>query len=762
MTIESSIQSIIDKRKGLGVYQGHGRVDSVAERKTFFESLKKTVLSFKDYRSLILQQISDKEGAYYEMSVNDPTFESRLVNCSPDSVIQAINDSLHECDNLMKRFSRDSINISVVGRAGQGKSTLLQSISGLSNEIIPASDGADCTGAKSVILNRPGKTSARIVYYSEDELVACIRKYLIELKSSSITINSAASIPMINLTEVQNNMEPNQKSRSRFEHLRKYISHYSDYSCYIGTVKDNITDESEIRRYVAQYDIEDNPTFIYLAVKEAQIFTEFPIKDAGRIMLVDTIGLGDTSLGIRDHMLDTLFKDSDAALGLRRPDAKRDALIEEDDDLLDLLADKLTGRAANKWLFYVLNVSEGLNNKKTGKTIFDQLKDRVSKGNGELEFIWMIDCHDKNAVKNELCAPLLESLVKNLDAIDNDIIKLSNQVLHRCFLSYLDLLGKIQKVTYGGISKVISIGSEFDDLFDKKLQLSPALKILNEKYKELRGTSNSAIQTEISKVLKTIPRHCPSVEEIQERMRFGGSNSYYPNVYSFFADNVRSHISDDFEAINESTIVALQEMIKEEIVNILQSIDYGRLILIPLIHYQSDLGPVSWLKIFTEEKLENYPLVADAFSFILNYRLNIEGLLDYQVNQSLECLDPLSTSFNHIDFTGMSEDVAAEAIEQNLLSCMTKIASHLRSNISVLEMIPNNSFYARIRKFREKIIFSEDGYKELKNFYRDNCMVIWKKEMTSIVNNQTALGDWNDYSSSLSQSNNSSNFEIKL
>ncbi len=58
--------------------------------------------------------------------------------------------------NIEERFSRKTINIAVIGGARQGKSKLLQTISGLSNEVIPAFDTSDCTGATSMIKNVKG------------------------------------------------------------------------------------------------------------------------------------------------------------------------------------------------------------------------------------------------------------------------------------------------------------------------------------------------------------------------------------------------------------------------------------------------------------------------------------------------------------------------------------------------------------------------------------------------------------------------------
>ena len=73
-------------------------------------------------------------------------------------------------EQLKIRFSRKQIHISFVGRAGQGKSLVMQNISGLSGEIIPSSNGEDCTGAKSIITNSGDDTvTAEITFYTRKE-----------------------------------------------------------------------------------------------------------------------------------------------------------------------------------------------------------------------------------------------------------------------------------------------------------------------------------------------------------------------------------------------------------------------------------------------------------------------------------------------------------------------------------------------------------------------------------------------------------------
>ena len=176
--IKDKINEIIDRRIGRNGFEGHGHLDAIQQKNTLFEKLLKQLLDFETLRNNILAQIKEKKGEYYSMSLEDPFFLQNIEQTDCSSLITQVQICLNECKRLEQRFNRETINISVVGRARQGKSRLLQSISGLPNEVIPASNGSDCTGAKSVITNAPGKTHAHIVFYNEVEMVEQIQKYI--------------------------------------------------------------------------------------------------------------------------------------------------------------------------------------------------------------------------------------------------------------------------------------------------------------------------------------------------------------------------------------------------------------------------------------------------------------------------------------------------------------------------------------------------------------------------------------------------------
>ena len=164
MSITDKINEIIDRRIGRNGFEGKGHLEVIKKKKTFFNELMQTLQEYQALRENMLSQINGCRGEYYTMSIEDPTLQQKIELADPSATILQLQKCLAECDRLEKRFNRETINISVVGRAGQGKSRLLQSISGVENDIIPADTGGDCTGAKSTIANAKGETYAHIKF----------------------------------------------------------------------------------------------------------------------------------------------------------------------------------------------------------------------------------------------------------------------------------------------------------------------------------------------------------------------------------------------------------------------------------------------------------------------------------------------------------------------------------------------------------------------------------------------------------------------
>lgn len=738
-TITQKIDNIIDRRIGRGDYEGFGHLQVIREKQFFFGELINFLNEYRSLRDNILFQIDNSSGEYYTMSIEDPTFRQKIELADPLPVISQLQKCQKECVCLEKRFNRETINISVVGRAGQGKSRLLQSISGVPNDIIPADTGGDCTGAKSTIANNKGKMHAKIKFYTEQEIVTQVQAYINALEINIPPVGSITQVQHINLKKIKEECpRMTSKQDSLFRHLSRYVEHYDKYGELLGNEIDE-NDPQKIRYYVAQY-ATGNPKeryYAYLGVKEVTIYTEFPEKDAGKIQLVDTIGLGDTSLNLEDKMLETIGNDSDAAIVVRKADPEREHVSNEDNEFYDYIVQSFGDRDVEKWLFYALNVCEALHNTVTGEELYERFKEKQKDGSLRVALLEKVDCGSQEDVRNKLLIPMLDFIANNLTDIDNNLMSHINEVFISTFQQYYELCDKLTNILNSKFKQSLKSGGLFDQLYTKELKLSQRLEELNMRYANHKQACED-IRVEILKVLRSLKNLCPQQEIIKERLSRGDVMAHPHIVYSNMADFTRAEISDQFEEINQTTITRLQEDVKLQIIEIIKSDEGGKLGRIPTNIDIDNPTPQEWMGAFIDQHLDNYPLIKAAFENILNYRLNIEGLLEYRVNISIEHLEPESPEFEQITF-GTNREQNAIDIRQAILRAIPKIGENLNSNIEDVLMIPYSSFYARIKKFRERIIYSEDGGQELKEFYREKAALIWHERFSAVISKQEAL-----------------------
>ena len=174
------IQRIIDKRKPFA--------RSITEAQS---SLARIIRQYKELRGLCRNVLADEALAE----------ESRAADSILSSFsLERAEELAHDLDNIQRRLSRDTLNIAVIGKARQGKSRLLRTITGLSQYEIPDNDGPVCTGVRSDIVNDPDAPEAwaYVDFLSEDNFMQnVIGRYFRELKKHDSRINIPATIPVI-------------------------------------------------------------------------------------------------------------------------------------------------------------------------------------------------------------------------------------------------------------------------------------------------------------------------------------------------------------------------------------------------------------------------------------------------------------------------------------------------------------------------------------------------------------------------------------
>ena len=296
------------------------QITRIIQKRTPLAQKIETVETNLKALSEALRQLEKQRGHLLER-VSDPGTSHRLNEVDCSTIQKSINLELVALKSLKSRFSRNTLNIGVVGRARQGKSRLLQSLTGLSRAEIPDGDNEHCTGVRSNIHHDSNveETYAEVSFHTEhsflDEVIAPYYEQLgLGARPSSIQNFADALLP-----KLPPELSEKTQDQAKHDHLCRYHKYLDKYRYTFAESLPRRISRHEIREYVAQDNQEgERIYFNYLAVKEVRIVCSFPNADIGQIALVDMPGLGDTGIGDEERMMKTLGQDIDLVLFVKR------------------------------------------------------------------------------------------------------------------------------------------------------------------------------------------------------------------------------------------------------------------------------------------------------------------------------------------------------------------------------------------------------------------------------------------------------------
>ena len=116
--IKQKIEQIISARKLT-------RLPKVEEEVMFLQDILSKIDNLDSVIATIKSQMNQKSGPYYSVLLADPTMEARFNIVSTEQVRAKLQMQLSKLEILRKRFSREAVQISFVGRERQGKSCFL-------------------------------------------------------------------------------------------------------------------------------------------------------------------------------------------------------------------------------------------------------------------------------------------------------------------------------------------------------------------------------------------------------------------------------------------------------------------------------------------------------------------------------------------------------------------------------------------------------------------------------------------------------------
>lgn len=753
MDIPKQIEEIISHRQK--------KLPQIQQMNNHLDDVNNVILKLE---KVCQDAISEKPKTYASLFNQYPEIieNLRLINTKPfHQKYEKVQETLNQLHN---RFSREHIHISFVGRAGQGKSLVMQKISGLSGDIIPSSNGSDCTGAKSIITNQnTNEVHAEITFYNKKEYKDIVNKYIQEIfGNETYKINSVEEISDLKQYNLETEVASNAQKQSLFIQLNKYIEHSDTVLPLLGTTQ--TIPAKDIESYVAQYSNRDksHKYYKYLGVKVANIKCQFPFSQCGKIVLVDTIGLGDTALNIREKMLSTVSEDSDAIVMMTRPDPQRPSVVQYDIDIVNDIGERMSPEYTSKMLFWIINqVSEG-----EGKNIdgIPEFLSRLQRMHGfPVADYLVVDCNDKNTVEHKLLIPILEKLPNNLPQMDEMLLKHAEEQLLELYREYHEISSKVNKAFNASIDQ--DVRREFDKTIRNTYgRMTNGIRELyvNEPYGKLRDEPCEQFKLEAEKKINKMITHIPSKEQVLKMLNDGSVNQH--NIYERVTDEMRLFIINDFLELNQTLHNMVVEM-KKNIVYILSSSSGGKLEgLITISPENAEL----WLKEF-EQLISTYPnfhLMFEAVKKLNDFDLRMESFLIYKIRAQLDIID-ISVCKQGPALRGdlSQKDVLADDIIFWLKHNMIIIHDNIQKELEPLYSYPNSTLWAVVKDFYDRIVYAcdkdeSDVQTEWRYLYEDFIPKIWSQEYKKYQTQKGFAKEWNDLIESVYQYDKKTMFQF--
>ena len=629
----------------------------------------------------------------------------------------SITAELQTLDKLKKRFSRETLNVGVIGRARQGKSRLLQSLSGLTADEIPDGDRQHCTGVRSTIRHEHTKdTYGEVWFHSRqsflDDVIAPYYKAL-GLGEKPLSLDMFAKQPLRPLPKDRHTYaEPG----AMHEHLKRYHTYFDKYAHLLGTSPQKIS-RSEIREYVAQ----DTPDgrrifFNYLAVQEVKITCLFPHEEVGQIALVDMPGLGDTGVGDEARLVQTLGQDVDVVLFVRMPKSSGDYWADVDVRLYDVARQALPMLPLELWSFLVLNHTGADSKNGDNWNNCKDLKESLAE-----KHIQVVQQITTNCASDAEAEALLDSI---LQYMTGNITQLDRQYASACQASLLQLQTAIEselqkaRQTIGQVSFQTNWFPLFETLFDELWnELTNGLELLLKELKDQRDQPDWDFKKQVDAALRACKEDTglPTLEAIEiRRNRVGG----YPKAYYQYLDEVRAHLSRHFLVVDEALKKGIAK-IKSQVAGVLTR--------------QGQLGGLTKCRDanFLDAIIQQIPdqLVPDeasqlkfGFQILASFDLSYRGLIQHRIRRNLDDLTQDTTQLR------LSESPSASEVLNCLTTLQAEAAYKCRTALNDLLDEPSQAAFAIVEEFIDRVLRAENVQKEWRILYAEMRSEVWVEQ----------------------------------
>ena len=493
-SIKDQINSIIANRKLL--------LPKINERLNLLAILQKDIGNL----SRNISFLGKKEGLPDDIKQICDNFEHNSLN-------DYISDSIEALKQLKKRYNRSTINIGVAGKARVGKSTFLQTLSGLTDTQIPTGSGLPVTATRSRIFNSSNRR-AIITFYSEYEFCNIVLKsFFDELELHNLP-QCVSDFENYNLPR-ESELEPGKADLLlRLEKMQKAIFSFKDYldkgsqEYELEQIKPFVSYPSEDEEY------KDDCKRPYLAVKDVRIECSFPENDVENLGIMDLPGLGENVP--KEYMSSFMDYKSevDLIILLTKPtDANGQFEKLEVDALNCAYGAKGAIKHESDYVLFVINNggSEKANSDLGNKRVYENvavlennIKNRFNK-NGVNYLVLKGDVKDPIDLRNNITSKILEHLTESLPRMDSDYEKDSIEKINAVVTESDKLLKTIKSIVLKNSQNNVDVNEIADRAEELQEDLAVELQDLLQEYND-RVPDTDIFEDEVKK-------HCDRVQK---------------------------------------------------------------------------------------------------------------------------------------------------------------------------------------------------------------------------------------------------------
>lgn len=651
---------------------------------------------------------------------------ARISNLPFDSLIQRVGQQKEVLETLRARFQRETLNIAVVGIARMGKSRLLRSLSGLTQDVIPDRGGDPCTGVRSAIFDQPSSdTYAEIEYHTPQSLLEILWAYWDKIKLPLARPYNLDAFFSITLPEEAPPSEHAAEHQELLNELRKY-QRIRPLINHLGTTQ--TVRREDIAALVTQpaNETNDPEAYTYLLVKEATIYTHFPYDNVSKIGLIDLPGLGEATLGGPERVTNTLRLSADVALFVRRPTATDFANKDEHFKLYDACAQALTHYLTlDRWAFLVLNCDHTTGPDAVEKC--ESIQRSINKPTSRMKFFGqaICDCSDQEQVEELVLKPLLNTISEKIGELDRDFVR-----------AFARDIRQLQSDVSGALHTArIELGSS-DDLEDQLVRdnfdtLWDNLKAgLYDLVTELEIASDEPDAQFSELVNKTIAEfenapNLPKVEDLAFRMRADGG---YGGPYDEYRHTVRAALSQRLRKLDSGLINSLDDVKKRVAEVFLDEGGLGRM-----------AGSEATLTRLIEAIPPEHHRLRSEFQELQEFEMSARGMLGYMLRTKLNKLEPLRTGMpkpEEQDATRMAADLK-KLVDETIQSIKDALEDEEFRK-------PSQCAYAIVADFRDAVIFGDRMKGEWFSFYKreDIRLQVWPDVFSNLVDVRQRREEW--------------------